>query len=79
MLLYLLRLKYCNDESPPTNLRYYRSSDNIIDSNDTLLSTSSIPILSTNSNIEVSADITLSLGTHFYGVCVDTVPHDLLQ
>ena len=65
-----------DNKSSSTNLRYYRSSDNIIDSHDTLLATSSIPILLANNNIAVSTEIALSFGTHFYGVCIDTVPYE---
>ena len=59
-----------------TTLRYYRSSDSVISSDDTLEDTDSIPALATSATKWRSADRIIApslVGTYYYGVCVDSV------
>ncbi len=65
-------------ESTATTLRYYRSTNNIISSNDTEVGSDSVSVLEANQtndkNLSLSAP-TLP-GTYYYGACVDSLTNE---
>ena len=68
------------EASPPTTLRYYRSTDATITRSDTPLGTVAIDGLDAGraSRAEVtSATAPSSVGTYYYGACVDAVTDEL--
>ena len=64
--------------SAATTLRYYRSADATILESDTAVGTDGVPVLSTSGtsgqSIEFAAPLTL--GTYYYGACVDAVERE---
>ena len=62
-------------QASSTTLRYYRSSDATISSNDTEVGTDSVSALEANRTGAESISLTAptSPGTYYYGVCVDSV------
>ena len=65
-------------QSAATIVRYYRSTDNIISTEDTQLGTGSRNPLAVNATIRRHLTITAptTAGTYYYGVCVDSVPNE---
>ena len=61
--------------STATTLRWYHSTDNIITTNDTPIGTNAVSILAAGDSLTLSNTITVpnTLGTNYYGVCVDSV------
>ena len=61
-----------------TTLRYYRSTDSRISSNDTEVGTDSVSVLGANRTNTKSISLTASMapGTYYYGVCVDDVTNE---
>ena len=64
-----------NGESPGTTLRYYRSTDVTITSDDTEVDSSAVGVLVPSRASNQSIDLTApsETGTYYYGVCVDSV------
>ena len=62
-------------QSAATTLRYYRSDDATISSNDTEVGTDAVNSLATLATSDHSIDLTApsSAGTYYYGACVDNV------
>ena len=62
-------------ESAATTLRYYQSTDATITTSDTEVGTDSVDALATSGTSEQSIDLTApsTVGTYYYGACVDTV------
>ena len=67
-----------NAISSSSFVRFYRSSNAIISSSDTLLGTSPISALSAGSstNRQLTTSNTGTPGTWYFGACVDVIPHD---
>ena len=67
-----------NGRSTSTTLRYYRSSDPTISTADYEVGTDAVGTLSASSSIAESIDLTATstLGTHYYGACVDSVSRE---
>ena len=65
--------------SAPTILRWYLSTNNTIDTNDTPLGTNTLSSLGAGSSNTETISITVpnTLGTYYYGVCVDNVIGEL--
>ena len=65
-------------DSPSTTLRYYRSTDGTITTSDTQVDTDSVGSLDPDDTDAESETITVptTLGTYYYGVCVDTVTRE---
>ena len=63
------------DRSPPTTLRYYRSSDSTISSSDTELDSASVSALDPDETSSESASLAAPSmsGIYYYGACVDEV------
>ena len=61
--------------SPPTTLRFYRSSDPTITSADVAVGRDSVPSLSASQSADGSVNLTApsTPGTYYYGACVDAV------
>ena len=63
------------EASAPTTLRYYRSTDTMITTSDTLVVTDAVsglaPSASSSKSVQLNAPSTA--GTYYYGVCVDAV------
>ena len=61
--------------SAATTLRYYRSADATISSTDTQVDTDAVSALSASATSDESIDLTApaSVGTYYYGACVDHV------
>ena len=61
--------------SPATTIRYYRSSDDEVTSDDTEIATRSVPALGWFDGSESTVEETApeEPGTYYYGACVDTV------
>lgn len=71
-----------NDGDGPadaTTLRYYRSTNSIISSSDTLIALDTIPALDPGEISSQNADTNApgSEGTWYYGACVDSVPREI--
>ena len=64
--------------SAATTVRYYRSTDSIISTDDTQLGTGRRTPLAPNGTIRRYLNVTAptSPGTYYYGVCVDSVPNE---
>ena len=65
-----------NEMADPTTLRWFRSTDNIIDPNeDTPVGTNALSHLAVDasSNVSISINVPDSLGAYYYGACVDSV------
>ena len=62
-------------ESPSTTLRYYQSTDATITTSDTSVGTDAVGTLAASGTSVESISLTTpsSLGTYYYGACVDTV------
>ena len=62
----------------PTTLRWYRSTDSTIDTNDTLVGTNALRNLEADGRGTVSISITVpnTVGTNYYGACVDRVMNE---
>ncbi len=62
-------------ESPSTTLRYYQSADATITTSDTSVGTDAVGTLAASGTSAESISLTApsSLGTYYYGACVDTV------
>ena len=62
-------------ESPATTLRYYRSTDTLISTQDTEVGTDAVDALPASGSSAESVLLTapLDAGTYHYGACVDTV------
>ncbi len=62
-------------EAPATMLRYYRSTDATITTADTEVGTDSVGMLAAAGTSDQSIDLTAptTLGTYYYGACVDAV------
>ena len=62
-------------QASSTTLRYYRSTDATISSNDTEVGTDRVSVLGANRTGDESISLTAptSPGTYYYGVCVDSV------
>ncbi|MCY4486612.1 MAG: hypothetical protein OXF11_05780, partial [Deltaproteobacteria bacterium] len=62
--------------SAATTLRYYRSSDATISASDTAVGTDAVGALAASGASVESISLTApsSVGTYYYGACVDTVP-----
>jgi len=62
-------------ESPSTTVRYYQSTDATITTSDTSLGTDAVGTLAASGTSAESISLTApsSLGTYYYGACVDTV------
>ena len=67
-----------NGPSAPTTLRYYRSTDATISTDDTEVGTGSVPALAadgaSNGSIELTAPT--NAGTYYYGACVASVAEE---
>ena len=65
-------------ESDATIVRYYRSTDDIISTEDTQLGTGNRNPLAANASIRRYLAVTAPTtpGTYYYGVCVDSVPNE---
>ena len=61
--------------SPATTLRYYRSTDATVTTSDTVVGTEAVAVLAASGSSSGSVDLTapLTVGTYYYGACVDTV------
>ncbi len=61
--------------SAATTLRYYRSTDATITTSDTVVGTEAVAVLAASGSSSGSVDLTapLTVGTYYYGACVDTV------
>ena len=59
-----------------STLRYYHSTDSTITETDTLVGTQSLAALDASDGARQTLNVTLptTVGTHYYGMCVDTVP-----
>ena len=68
-----------NEVSPATTLRFYRSRNRTISTDDTLLDTVAVGTIAASSRID-SETLTLTApsaaGTYYYGGCVDAVPRE---
>ena len=64
-----------SEESPSTTLRYYRSTDATITTSDMPVGTDDVGVLSASGSRSKSVDLAApsSLGTYYYGACVDAV------
>ena len=64
--------------SRSTTLRYYRSSDSTISTSDDHVGTDAVGTLSASGSSEESIGLTATstLGTYYYGACVDPVPRE---
>ncbi len=64
-----------DESSAATTLRYYRSTDTTITTSDTEVGTDSVGALSVTATSPESVDLTApsTVGTYYYGACVDTV------
>ena len=62
-------------ESPSTTLRYYQSTDATITTSDTSVGTDAIGVLAASGTSAESISLTApsSLGSYYYGACVDSV------
>ena len=62
-------------ESPATTLRYYRSTDATITTSDTAVGTDAVAVLAASGSSSGSVDLTApsTVGTYYYGACVDAV------
>ena len=61
--------------SDATTLRYYLSTDATISVSDTEVGTDEVSALVPSGRVVEGIDLTaLSIGTYYYGACVDTVP-----
>ncbi len=67
-----------NGTSAASTLRFYRSADNVINSGDTQLGTSAIPALiaAGNTGRGYLTQDTGTVGTWYFGACLDVVPND---
>ena len=65
--------------SPPTTLRYYRSSDASITASDTEVATNAVAGLAANASAIQSVEVTApsTPGTYYYGACADAVAEEL--
>ncbi|MDE0024249.1 MAG: Ig-like domain-containing protein [Spirochaetaceae bacterium] len=65
-------------ESQSTTLRYYQSTDATITTSDTSVGTDAVGTLAASGTSAESISLTVpsSLGTYYYGACVDTVPDE---
>ena len=65
-------------ESTATRIRYYRSTDAVISTEDTQLGSASRDPLAANATIRRYLNVTAPTtpGTYYYGVCVDSVPDE---
>ena len=65
--------------SSSTTLRYYRSTNNVISASDTFLGTDTVSSLSANatSSETLSTTAPSTIGTYYYGACVDTVTNEV--
>ena len=65
-------------EAAPAILRYYRSSNDTIDTNDTLQGTDPVSGLSAGASSAQSTSVTApsTAGTYYYGACVSTVTNE---
>lgn len=65
-----------DDRSAATTLRYYRSRDSTITTNDRLVGTDPVGALAESGTAANSIGLTAasSAGTYYYGACVDAVP-----
>ena len=65
--------------SPPTTLRYYRSSDSTIDAGDTLVGTDTVPAIAGGGIRRLRIDLRAPsrTGTYYYGACVDAVSGEI--
>ena len=61
--------------STNTTLRWYRSTDSTLDTNDILIETNTLSSLAADGrhNVSISITVTNAPGTHYYYVCVDSV------
>ena len=61
--------------SDATTLRWYRSTDSTIDTNDTEVATNALGSLASSerSNVSISITVPNTAGTNYYGACVDPV------
>ena len=68
-----------DESSGPTTLRYYRSIDATITGLDTEVGTDSVLALDPSENSVGSISLTAptSVGSYYYGACVDTVPKEI--
>ncbi len=78
---FTLSARVLNDggaESAATTLRYYRSTDITITTSDTEVGTDSVGAITGGSTSAQSIDLTApsTVGTYYYGVCVDTVTNE---
>ncbi|MDE2983336.1 MAG: Ig-like domain-containing protein, partial [Gemmatimonadota bacterium] len=64
--------------SSVTTLRYYRSTDENISTGDIEVGTDGVPVLGPSGNSAQSLDLTASssVGTYYYGACVDPVGNE---
>ena len=63
--------------SAATTLRYYRSEDSGIATDDTEVGESTVPSMPAGSSSELSFDLVApSAGTYYYGACVDSVANE---
>lgn len=67
-----------NGTAAATTLRFYRSADNVISGADTLLATSSIGVLAAGGTAsrQLITTNTGTVGTWYFGACVDLVSND---
>ena len=67
-----------NEQSGRTTLRYYRSTNSRITTGDTRVGTDSVSRLSAGRTDDKSIDLTApdSLGTYYYGACIDSVTNE---
>ena len=65
-------------ESTATRIRYYRSTDAVISTEDTQLGSANRDPLAANATIRRYLNVTAPTtpGTYYYGVCVDSVPDE---
>ena len=64
-----------NSTSEATTLRYYRSSDSTISTDDTEEGTDNVPAIGASGTADATTDLTAPsvAGTYYYGACVDSV------
>ena len=67
-----------NGTSAATTVRFYRSTDQTIDSGDTQVGSDRVPPLASSGTSTHSADLTApsAPGEYYYGVCLDAVAND---
>ncbi|MCE2413369.1 T9SS type A sorting domain-containing protein [Candidatus Poribacteria bacterium] len=73
--LYAILKNNGTGESTPTTLRYYRSTDAVISTEDTQLRSANRDALAANATIHRYLTVTVPTtpGTYYYGACVDSV------